>query len=88
MCVAHLFKSLDMNRANEFLKYLFLNSYFDNNNTEIKNILINLISFLAWPLYDEIDSWSIGFMKLLTLINKYFILIDIAETKLDYVSMF
>ncbi len=86
MCLAHLFKSLDMNKTNEFLKYLLLNKYF-TSDTEVKHVLSNLIDFLAWSPYESMDLWCIGFMTLLPLINKYYVIIEISELKIDYVCI-
>jgi hypothetical protein len=86
ICLAHIFKTLDMNKTNEYLKCLFLNKYFANDS-EIKNVLSSLIDLLAWPMYASMDQWCIGFMTLLTLINKYVVLIEIAEMKIDFVRL-
>ena len=99
--LSHLFTIINLNDAHEYIKEYFLSKIkLDQTNAnenlieindfhdqkQIFTMLSNFISFLSWPFYASADIWIIGFMRLLAYLNKYTILIEICDTKLEYVS--
>ena len=86
--LSELFKFINIDKANDFIKNFILSELSLNPNVDIvlRNILKNFAILLSWPLNPDIDIWFIGLMKLIASCAKYSILIEFCEEELDHVS--
>ncbi len=89
--IVELFKCFDLNRSSQIIKHFFYEESLAKSNgvkdEAIKQLLLNLIYLLKWPLNNTINEWICTLMSILAIQAKKFqLLIQICEETSDYVS--